>query len=144
MQEFTLASQVTLYVLLAMLGLYFILLWVWQIKVLKGGTMPNPDGTVDDYKQHKLLYGIAAADVFLACPLAIAGIVLALLSSKWGFFILSLESFFFVWFNTAATITSLRFQNPKLSPDWFITFPSGAILGLAYLIWTVIHFDVIF
>jgi len=144
MNGLSVASLVSLYILVALLALFFLILLVWQIQVLRGKAMKNPDGSVDDWHEQKILYGIAVADIFLACPLAIVGVILTLLESKWGFFILALDSFFFLWVNIAFTVTSLRFEKPKISFNWFITFPFGALLGLAYLVWTIIHFDVIY
>jgi hypothetical protein len=144
MNELSVASWVSLYVLVALLALYFLILWGWQFQVLRGKAMKNVDGTVDDWHEQKILYGMAFGDVFLACPVAIAGVVLTLLRSRWGFYILALESFFFIWVNIAFTVTSLRFEKPKPSFNWFITYPFGIILGLAYVAWTVIHFDRIY
>ena len=106
--------------------------------------MDNPDGSVDDWHEQKILYGMAAADIFIACPIAILSVVLILIGSKWGFYLLALDSFFFVWINTATTITSFKFYKPKITLNWFIIFPFGAILGFAFLVWTIIHFEIIF
>ncbi len=126
------------------MGLVSIIIWLWQIKVLQGKAMKNPDGSVDDWHEQKILYGIALADIFLACPATIASIVLIFVYPRRGYYILALVSFWFFWANIMATATSLRFENPKISFSWFITFPFGSILGLAYIIWTIIHFDLIY
>lgn len=42
------------------------------------------------------------------------------------------------------TATSLRFENPKLRPNWWVTFPAGIFVGLAYILWTIFHFDAIY
>ncbi len=47
MQGLSLASQITLHVLLALIGLLALIVWGWQIQVLRGKAMDNPDGTVD-------------------------------------------------------------------------------------------------
>jgi len=75
MQELSVLSQISLYVLLALIGLYTLLVGGWQIMILKGKAMKNPDGSSDDWHGQKTHYGIAFADVFLACPASIAGIL---------------------------------------------------------------------
>jgi hypothetical protein len=127
-----------------LLAFTFIILWWWQSQVIKGKAMDNPDGSVDDWHEQKILYGIAVADIFVACPMAILGVVLILFESKWGFYLLAMVSFFYLWINTATTVTSLKFHKPKITLNWFIVFPFGAILGFAFLVWTIIHFDLIY
>jgi hypothetical protein len=144
MQELPLLSQVSLYVLLALIGLFALLVGGWQIMVLQGKTMKNPDGSSDDRHMQKTHYGIAFADVFLACPASIAGIVLVFVNPRWGYYLLALVSFWFVWGNIMTTATSLRFEKPKITLGWFVTFPFGILVGLAYLVWTLIHFDAIY
>jgi len=144
MQELSLLSQISLYVLLAFIGLFTVLILVWQVQVLKGKAMKNPDGSLDDWHEQKTHYGIAFADLFLFCPFSISGIVLVFLRPQWGYYLLALVSFLLVWGNMMTTATSLRFENPTLNLQWFFTFPLGALVGLAYLVWTVVHFDIIF
>jgi hypothetical protein len=144
MQELPLLSRITLYALLALIGVYTLLILFWQVKVLKGKAMKNPDGSSDDWHQQKSHYGIAFADLFLACPAGIAGILLVLISPRWGYYLLALVSFWFVWTNTMTTATSLRFEKPRITLNWFIVFPSGILLGLAYIAWTIVHFDIIY
>lgn len=144
MQELSLLSRVTLYALLALIGVYTLLVWNWQIKVLKGKEMKNPDGSSDDWHRQKTHYGIAIADIFLACPLSIAGILVVFLSPRWGYYLLALVGFWFVWTNTMTTATSLRFEKPRITLNWFVVFPSGILLGLAYIMWTVVHFQLIY
>ena len=144
MQELSLLSRVTLYALLALIGMYALLVWGWQVKVLRGKTMKNPDGSSDDWHQQKTHYGIAVADIFLACPASIAGIFLVFVSPRWGYYLLALVGFWFAWTNIMTTATSLRFEKPKITLNWLIVFPSGILLGLAYLAWTIIHFDIIY
>ncbi len=112
--------------------------------VLKGKAMKNPDGSVDDWHEQKTHYGMAFADVFLACPATIVGIVLVFVSPRWGYYLLALVSFWFVWANIMTTATSLRFEKPRINLVWFITFPFGSLLGLAYIVWTLVHFDNIY
>jgi hypothetical protein len=144
MQELTLFSQISLYVLLALIGLLALIVWGWQIMVLQGKTMKNPDGSTDDWHKQKTHYGIAFADIFLACPAGIAGIILVFASPRWGFYLLAWVSFWFVWANIMTTVTSLRFEKPRITLSWFIVFPFGALVGLAYIAWTFIHFDTIY
>jgi hypothetical protein len=96
MQGLAFASQLSLYVLVALLALYFLLLWGWQFMILRGKAFKNPDGSVDDWHEQKTHYGIAFADVFVACPASIAGIVLVFLSPRWGYYLLALVSFWWV------------------------------------------------
>lgn len=144
MQELSIFSQMSLYVLLALLGLQALIIWAWQVMVLRGKAMKNPDGSADDWHEQKTHYGIAFADVFLACPASAAGIVLIFIDSRWGYYLLALVSFWLVWANLMTTVTSLRFEKPKVTVKWFIAFPFGAVVGFAYLVWTVVHFDIIY
>ena len=137
-------SQISLYVVLALIGLLALVVWGWQIMVMKGKTMNNPDGTADDWHEQKTLYGIAFADVFLACPASLAGIVLVFVSARWGFYLLTMVSFWLVWANIMATVTSLRFEKPKITFNWFIVFPFGILVGLAYIVWSILNFDAIY
>lgn len=143
-QTLILASQISLYVLLALTGLFSLLIFGWQIMILRGKAMRNPDGTTDDYHKQKTHFGIAFADVFLACPLSFIAIVLVFLNPRWGFYLLTMVAFWFVWANLMNTVTSLKFENPKLTLIWLIVYPTGIFIGLATILWTVIHFDIIF
>ena len=144
MQELSLLSQISQYVLLALIGLMALVIGGWQVMVLKGKAMKNPDGSSDDWHEQKTHYGIAFADVFLACPASIIGVVLVFVSPRWGYYLLALVSFWFVWANIMTTATSLRFEKPRITLNWFITFPFGALIGLAYILWTLLHLDTIF
>jgi len=42
------------------------------------------------------------------------------------------------------TVTSVRFEKPKITLNWLVTFPFGSVVGLAYIVWTLIHFDIIY
>lgn len=77
--------------------------------------MLNPDGSVDDWHEQKTHYDIAFADVLLACPAGIAGIILVFVSPRWGYYLLALISFWLLWANIMATSTSLRIEKPSLS-----------------------------
>jgi len=144
MQELSLFSQLSLYVLLALIGLLVLIVWGWQIMVLRGKAMKNADGTTDDWHEQKIFYGIAFADIFVACPASIAAIVLVFVSPRWGFMLLAWTSCWFVWANVMTTATSLRFEKPKFTLMWFISFPFGALVGLATIAWMVVHFETIF
>lgn len=144
MQTLLPLSQISLYLLLALIGLFALVIWGWQIMVLQGKSMKNPDGSADDWHEQQTHYGMAFADVFLACPASIAGIVLVFISPRWGYYLLALVSAWLVWANVMTTATSLRFKKPRITLNWFITFPLGALVGLAYLVWTLIHFDAVY
>lgn len=143
MTELPLTSQVTGYVLVAAIGLYVLLLGWWQAMVLSGKPMQNPDGSIDDWRDNKQVYGMALADLLLACPLTFIGIALVYIAPSWGCFVLSLIAFWLVWINSATTLTSLRFEKPSITLAWFLAFPSGGLIGAAYLIWVVIHSEAV-
>ena len=138
-----LVSQVSLLVLTGLIALITVLLLWWQVQVLKGRAMDNPDGSKDDWHEQEILYGMAVADVLIACPLALLGVVLTLLEPGVGIFVLALVSFFFLWVNVATTTTSLRFRDPKVTASWFIIFPLGSIVGAAYLAWALLHIEIV-
>jgi len=149
MDNLSLASLITLYVLTGLYTLIFLGLWWFQIMVLRGKPMQNPDGTYTDWKKPGRTYGFSAygfalADTFVACPLGIIGAILVVLGSRWGVFILALVSFFAVWVNIATTVTSLKFNKPKITVFWFVSYPLGTLLGIAFIIWTIRYFDVVF
>ena len=144
MQYLSLFSQISLYVLLTLVGLLALIIWGWQIHVLRGKAMKNADGTTDDWHEQKMFYGIALADIFLACPASIIAIVLLFISPRWGFFLLAWISCWFVWANIMTTATSLRFEKPKFTLMWFIQFPLGTLVGLATMVWIVVHFETVF
>ncbi len=144
MQELSLVSQISLYVLMALIGVYTLLVGGFQAMVLKGKAMKNPDGSSDDWHEQKTHYGIAFADLVLACPVSIVGIVLVFVAPRWGYYLLALVSFWFVWANTMTTATSLRFEKPNINLNWFLVFPFEILVGLTYLVWTFIHFDTIY
>jgi len=141
--ELSLVSKLILYFDVGLMGVIGLLLFRWQITVLQGRAMENPDGSSDDWHEQKILYGIALADLLLAIPLTMAGVVLIYLGWKIGFYIMGLASFWFLWINAATTVTSLRFQKPRFTLSWFLVFPFGAILGLVYIVWSVIHIELI-
>lgn len=139
MLDLSVLSIVTLYTLLAFIGILSLLILGFQVQVFRGKRMPNPDGSADDWQEQKVFYGIAFADIFLACPLGFAAVALILLGSPWGFFLLPAHGFYFLWANTMTTTTSLRFHNPKLTLMWFIVFPLGILVGAGTLFWSAVH-----
>ena len=142
--EIPLFSKVVLYIIIVLFGLLCVFIFGWQIMVLRGKSMKNPDGTVDDWHEQKLFYGIALADISIAIPVTFIGIVLIFVGWRIGYYLTGLASFWFLWANIMTTATSLRFEKPKVSFNWFITFPFGALVALAYIILTLVHFDAIF
>jgi len=144
MNDITLAAQIALYVMMGLMVLFALLVVWWQVMVLKGKAMKNPDGSFDSYHEQKTHYGIAVADVFLSCPAILVGVLLVLLGSRWGFYVLALCSYWFLWANVMTTATSLRFEKPKISFMWLVTFPFGSLLGLAYIVWTVVYFEAVY
>ena len=144
MDALSTVSRISLYVLLAVIGVLTLMIWWAQFNVLRGKQFKNPDGSVDDWHEQKIFFGISLADVFLACPISMAGVILAYLTSKWGCYIVALVSFWFLWTNIMTTATSLRFEKPRITLQWFMVFPFGSIVGLAYIVWTFLNFDTIY
>lgn len=83
MNHVPLAAQVVLYLLIGLMVLFDLFVLWWQIMVLKGKTMKNPDGSFDSYHEQKSHYGMAVADVFLICPAILVGVLLVLFGSLW-------------------------------------------------------------
>jgi hypothetical protein len=72
-------------------------------------------------------------DVGVACPLTIRRIMFAFSCLYWGYYLLAWwGAFLFVWANIVTTATSLGFEKPKYTLVWFIVFPFGTLIGLAY------------
>jgi len=125
-------------------GLLAVIVVYWQIEVLRGKAMKNPDGTADDWHEQKLFYGIAMADVTVAIPVTLLGIISIFSGWQVGYYLTGLASFWFLWANIMTTVTSLRFEKPGISLNWFLVFPFGAIVALAYVIWSLVYFQQIF
>ena len=87
------SSRISVYVLLGLIGIFALLVLRWQVMVLRGRAMKNPDGSSDDWRQQKTHYGMALADIVLACPASLVGIALVFVSPRWGFYLLALVSF---------------------------------------------------
>lgn len=143
MPDLSLTSQITLYVLLAFIGVLSLVILLFQIQVFRGKRMPNPDGSADDWHEQEIFYGIAVADILFACPLGFAVVALVLMGSDWGFFLLPVHGFYFLWANTMTTMTSLRFHSPRFTLMWFIVFPLGALVGAATLVWAAVYVTLI-
>ena len=144
MQDIPVVSIVILYILLGLFGIYFVLLWGWQLMVFRGKRLKNVDGSYDDWHEQKMDYGFAFSDLVLGCPIGILGVVLAFFQFQFGFYIMSMVSFWFLWVNLGTTVTSLKFQNSKLNFSWFMTFPFGAIMSLAFIVWSMVYYDVVY
>ena len=142
--EIPLISNIVLYTIIILFGLMCLILLPWQVNVLRGKSMKNPDGSVDDWHEQKVFYGIALADITIAIPVTFIGIVLIFVGWQIGYYITGLASFWFLWANVMTTATSLRFEKPKITLMWFIVYPFEAILALAYIIWSLIYFQEIF
>lgn len=142
--DIPLIGQAILYIIIVLFGLLAIIVFGWQIMVLRGKSVKNADGTADDWHKQKLFYGIALADVTVAIPVTLIGIILIFMGWRIGYYLTGLASFWFLWANIMTTATSLRFEKPKISFNWFIVFPFGAIVALAYIIWSLIYFQEIF
>jgi len=142
--ELSLSSRIILFTLLVLIGLITCIVYWAQIGCVRGKPFENPDGTKDDWREQKVFYGIAWADILLACPMSISALVLIFLAPQWGFFLMGMVSFWFLWANVMTTITSLRFEKPEITFQWFVVFPFGAVVGLSFLAWMVAHFDLVF
>jgi len=144
MEQLSVLSRVGLYVLMGLIGFFAVIVGFWQVQVIRGKAMKNPDGSADDWHEQKVVYGMAFADLLIAVPVCLAGIVLTFVDLAGGTFVLSLGAFWFVWANVMTTVNSLRFEKPKITPIWFVTFPAGIFVGLAYFAWVIAHFNAVF
>jgi hypothetical protein len=142
--QLSVESRIVLYVILAAIAVFtLIVLWA-QIGVIRGKPFDNPDGTKDDWREQKIIYGMSWADIFVACPVSFAALVMIFTAPRWGFYAMGMVSFWFVWTNVVTTVTSLRFENPRITLQWLIVFPLGAVIGLTFIIWTLAHFETIY
>lgn len=137
-------SQSILFVILFLMGLYSILAFWFQYNVYRGRGMKNPDGTVDSWKEQNIFFGAAIADMMIAVPATLIGIALVFIRLHIGIHILSMVSFWFIWANIMTTFTSLKFAKPKITMEWLIVFPSGIVIGAAFVMWLVFNFNAIF
>lgn len=137
-------SRIILYVLLVLVSLVTVIVLFAQIGCVREKPFENPDGTRDDWREQELFFGIAWADIIVACPLSFAGVALVFLAPRWGFFLMGMVSFWFVWANVMTTVTSLRFAEPRITLQWFVVFPMGTLIGLSLLVWVFLHFRLVF
>ena len=140
----SLGARALLYILLAAIALFTLLVAGAQVGCIRGRPFRNPDGTTDDWRKQKLFYGIAWADLVVACPTWLVALVAILAAQSWGFYLMGMVSFWLLWTGLMTTITSLRFEKPTLTLRWLVVFPLGAIIGLAFIVWTLVHFNAIF
>jgi len=139
-----LPAVLLLYALMLLFVLFALFVGYWQWMVLRGRAMRNPDGSCDAWREQKILYGMALADICIAAPATLAGAGLALAGLRPGFYLLGMASFWFLWTNFMTTATSLRFERPKITPNWLLVFPFGAILGLVYILLSLVYFEELF
>ena len=137
-------GKIILYTDLLLMGLMALAIWVWQLLVLRGRPLKNCDGSVDSWQEQKVLYGMALADLVVAVPATLLGIFLIFKGWGLGYYLTGLASFWWLWANVMTTANSLRFEKPKITFMWLVTFPLGAILGGIYILWSIVHFWEIF
>jgi hypothetical protein len=137
-------SKLSLYVLLTLFGVLTLIVAWAQVGCLRGRPFQNPDGTSDDWREQKIFYGIACADLLVACPLSLVGLTAVFTAPRLGLFLLGGVSVWFVWTNVMTTVTSLRFERPRITLQWLVVFPFGSLVGVAYLVWILFHFGVLY
>jgi len=144
LETLSFGSRLLLYTLLTLIAVFTVLVLWAQLGCVRGKPFENPDGTKDDWREQKIFYGIAWADILFACPTSFAALVLIFSAPKWGFYLMGMVSFWFLWANVMTTVTSLRFESPKLTLQWLLVFPLGAVTGLVFIAWTLAHFSTVF
>lgn len=137
-------ARAILFVLVVLMGVLRVIVAWAQAGCIRGRPFKNPDGTVDDWREQKVLYGMAWADLAVACPLSLAGITALFFNPGLGLLLLTGVSVWMLWANVMTTVTSLRFEKPHISAQWLLVFPFGGVVGLAYLTWILVHFGVVF
>ena len=139
-------SRWTMRVIISLMGLLVCVVVVWQGQVLGGKRMENPDGSADDWHEQRTHYGIAFADIVVLVPTTLTAFYCYFVWNKEAFahYLFSLLAYWFIYTNLFCTTTSLRFESPSITFEWFIVFPFGILVGIAYLVWAMLHFDVIF
>jgi hypothetical protein len=80
----------------------------------------------------------------VAIPITLAALIMIFTAPRWGFYTMGLVSFWFMWTNVMTSVTSLRFAKPRITLRWIIVFPLGSVIGLAFVIWMLAHFDTIY
>ena len=139
LSEISLVSKVVLFVLLGLMGLFSVVLLWAQIRCIRGIPFQNPDGTADDWREQKIFYGIAWADILVACPTSFGALVAVFVAPRLGLILLGMAGILFLWSNVMTTVTSLRFERPKVTPEWIVVFPTGGVVGLAIIVWILTH-----
>ncbi len=142
--EIPLTSKIIFYADIIVFGIFCLIVWLWQLDILRGGSRENPDGSVDDWRVQKIHYGMALADITLAVPVAMVGIILIFTEQTLGYYLTGLAAFWYLWANLMTTATSLRFEKPKVTAMWILVFPAQALIALIYIIWSIVYFDAIF
>ncbi len=144
LSELALASRILLYLLMILIA-FLTLAVAWaQVGCLRGRFFKNPDGSSDDWREQKIFYGMAWADLVVACPMSLAALGLTLTVPKLGLLLLTGVSVWMIWANVMTTVTSLRFEKPRITLPWLVVFPFGLIVGLAYFVWILIHFEAVY
>ena len=92
----SIGSTISLYILLAAIALFTLLVIRAQAGCIRGKFFSNPDGTRDDWRQQKIFYGIAWADLVLACPTSLVALVLIFTVPPRGFFFLFPATFYYL------------------------------------------------
>jgi hypothetical protein len=131
LEALSVGSRVLLYVLMTLIGFLAVLVAWAQFRIIRGHPFQNPDGSSD-------------ADLTVACPLAFVGLALVFVNLKLGLVALFGVSVWMLWANVMTTVTSLRFERPKITASWLIVFPFGSVVGMAYLTWFLLHFERVF
>ena len=144
LEGLSLGARLLLYALLTLMGVFSCLVLWAQVRCISGRFFENPDGTKDDWTEQKVFFGMAWADILIACPTSFAGLILIFTAPRWGFFLMGMVGFWFLWANVMTTVTSLRFERPRLTTQWILVFPLGAVIGLAFIVWTLVHFNAVF
>ena len=130
-----LAAYIGLFVVFLLFAVYIVALGYWQIMVLLGNPMANPDGTVDSLAD-PLFFGFAVADLAVMIPAAILGIVGMLMQKKWGLFLSAMFSFLIFYMSFAVTASSLWSNGFNvITLEWLLLFPSGCVVAVAFWIW---------
>ena len=130
-----LAAYIGLFVVFLLFAVHIIALGYWQIMVLLGNPMANPDGTVDTIAE-PLTFGFALADLAIAIPVAILGIVGMLLHKKWGLILSAMFTLFLFYMNFAGTAASLWGSGfDVITLEWLLLYPAGCVVAIAFWIW---------
>ncbi len=130
-----LGAYIGLLIVILLFAAYIIVLGYWQVMVVLGNPMANPDGTVDTIAE-PLTFGFVLADLAVAIPIGILGIIGMLLQKKWGLILSAMFSFFLFYMNVAGTAASLWGGGTDvITLEWLLIYPSGCVVGLAFWIW---------